>query len=310
LWRRASVNYAKMRPVGPGASVVAANFFDEHFTSMLNGLALGMLIFVLAVGLSLIFGLLDVLNLAHGAVYLLGTYLGFQLVTREGVPFVPAALIAVVFGLALGVVLNGFLRPIRGRGHLDQVLLTLGLLFIVGDLITIVWGVDSFTIEPPAFLDRSVEVLGHTYPLYRLAVMAIGVALFVVLYAVFERTQLGAVLRAATEDPAMVGALGVNVRRVALAVLAAGCALATFAGVVGGPILTVSGEVGTQVLIYALIVVVIGGLGSIPGAFVGSIVLGEVQSLGVDLIPEIASFAVFGVMALVLVVRPAGLFGR
>jgi branched-subunit amino acid ABC-type transport system permease component len=294
--------------VDPG--LLAASFFDEHFTSMLNGLALGMLIFVLAVGLSLIFGLLDVLNLAHGALYLLGAYLGFQLIEREGVPFVAAALIAIVFGLALGLVLNVLLRPIRGRGHLDQVLLTLGLLFIVGDLITIVWGVDSYTIATPGFLDRSVEILGHVYPVYRLAVMLIGVVLFVLAYAVFERTQLGAVLRAAVEDPAMVGALGVNVRRVMLLVLVVGCALATFAGVVGGPILTVSGGVGTEVLIYALIVVVIGGLGSIQGAFVGSIVLGEVQSLGVDLIPEIASFAVFGVMALVLVVRPAGLFGR
>jgi branched-subunit amino acid ABC-type transport system permease component len=293
---------------GPG--VIASSFFDQHFTSILNGLALGMLIFVLAVGLSLIFGLLDVLNLAHGAVYLLGSYLGLQLVEREGVPFVPAALIAVVFGVALGLILNAFLYPIRGRGHLDQVLLTLGLFFVATDIITILWGVDSFTIETPAFLERSVDVLGHVYPLYRLGVMGIGVVLFAILYAIFERTQLGAILRAAVEDPAMVGALGVNVRRVRLLVLVAGCALATFAGVVGAPILTVSVGVANEVLLYALIVVVIGGLGSILGAFVGSIILGEVQSLGVDLIPDIAPFAVFAVMALVLVLRPEGLFGR
>jgi branched-chain amino acid transport system permease protein len=290
--------------------IVAANFFDQHFTSMLNGLALGMLIFVLALGLSLIFGLLDVLNLAHGALYLLGTYMGFQLIQREGVAFIPAALVVLVFGVALGLVLDAFLRPIRGRGHLDQVLLTLGLLFIVGDLITIIWGVESFTIEPPGFADRSVSIFGHQYPLYRLAVMALGAVLFVVVYALVERTQLGATLRAAVEDPDMTAALGVNVRRLMLTVLIAGSALATFAGVIGGPILTVSGDVGTTVLIYALIVVVIGGLGSVAGAFVGSVILGEVQSLGVDLIPEIASFAVFGVMALVLIVRPSGLFVR
>jgi branched-subunit amino acid ABC-type transport system permease component len=290
--------------------IVFVSFFDQHFTSMLNGLALGMLIFILALGLSLIFGLLDVLNLAHGALYLLGTYLAFQLIVREDVPFIPAALVVAVFGIGLGLVLNGFLMPIRGRGHLDQVLLTLGLLFIVGDLITIIWGVESFTIEPPGFLEGSVSILGHQYPLYRLAVMGLGVALFVVVYVLVERTQLGAILRAAVEDADMVAGLGVNVRRVMLIVLVAGSALATLAGVVGAPILAVSGGVGTEVLIYALIVVVIGGLGSVLGAFVGSIILGEVQSLGVDLIPEIAPFAVFGVMALVLVLRPTGLFGR
>jgi branched-subunit amino acid ABC-type transport system permease component len=290
--------------------ILFVSFFDQHFTSMLNGLALGMLIFILALGLSLIFGLLDVLNLAHGALYLLGTYLGYQLIEREGLPFIPAAVIVLVFGLALGFVLNGFLAPIRGRGHLDQVLLTLGLLFIVGDLITIIWGVESFTIEPPGFLERSVSILGHEYPLYRVALMALGAVLFLVVYILVERTQLGAILRAAVEDADMVAGLGVNVRRVMLIVLLAGSALATFAGVVGGPYLTVSGGVGNEVLIYALIVVAIGGLGSILGAFVGSIILGEVQTLGVDLIPEIAPFAVFGVMALVLVLRPTGLFGR
>jgi branched-subunit amino acid ABC-type transport system permease component len=277
---------------------------------MLNGLSLGMLLFVLAVGLSLIFGLLDVLNLAHGSLYLLGTYLGYQLVGAEGVPFVPAALIAVVFGLALGVVLNALLRPTRNRGHLDQALLTLGLVFVVVDLVSIIWGAQYYSIPAPAFLARSVSIFGHYYPLYRLAVMVIGATLFVLVYALFERTQLGAILRAAVEDRAMVSALGINVRRVMLSVLLLGCALATFAGVIGGPILSATLGVGDEVLILALIVVVIGGLGSIRGAFVGAIVIGEVQSLGIALIPQIASFALFGAMALVLVARPSGLFSR
>ncbi len=286
-------------------------FLDDNFTSIVNGVALGMLLFVLAVGLSLIFGLLDVLNLAHGSIYLLGSYVGYQLVEREGVAFIPAALLVGAFGLVLGAMLHGFLRPIRGRGHLDQVLLTLGLFFIVADLVTIVWGSDFYgTITPPRFLDRSVDMFGHFYPLYRLAVIVVGVVLAVALYALFERTQLGAVLRAAVEDRAMVAALGINVGRVMLAVLLLGAALATFAGVIGAPILTIAPGVGGEVLILALIVVVVGGLGSIPGAFVGALIIGETQSLGVALFPQTAPFALFGAMALILVLRPAGLFGR
>jgi branched-chain amino acid transport system permease protein len=290
------------------ASIVS--FVDQHFSSILNGFALGMLLFILAVGLSLIFGLLDVLNLAHGSLYLLGTYVGFQLVEREGFGFIPAALLVAGLGVLLGIVLNAFLRPIRGRGHLDQVLLTLGLVFIVGDLVAIIWGTESYGITPPAFLETSTPIFGHYFPKYRLAVMVVGVVLFLVVYFVFERTQLGAVLRAAVEDPAMVGALGINVRRVMLAVLLLGCALATFAGIVGGPINYVTPGVGDYVLILALIVVVIGGLGSIVGAFVGAIIIGEVQDLGADLMPQTASFALFGAMAVVLVIRPTGLFGR
>jgi branched-chain amino acid transport system permease protein len=291
---------------------VAASFFNDNLVSILNGFALGMLIFVLALGLSLIFGLLDVLNLAHGALYLLGTYLGFQLVEKQGVPFIPAALIALVFGVALGLVFNLLLRPIRGRGHLDQVLLTLGIAFIVTDVVTVIpgWGTDLHFITPPQFLISSHTILGHFYPDYRLAVIVVGLVLAASTYLLFERTQLGATLRASVEDPQMVAALGINVRLVRLSVLLLGCALATFAGVIGGPIENVTPGIGDYVLLLALIVVVIGGLGSIPGAFVGAVIIGEVQSIGVALIPQIAPFAIFGVMAMILVVRPTGLFGR
>ena len=198
------------------------DFFDQNFSSIVNGLALGMLIFILAIGLSLIFGLLDVLNLAHGSLYLLGTYLGYELVEQQGLPFILAAAIAVVFGIGVGLVLAGCLRPIRGRGHLDQVLLTLGLFFVVADVVTIVWGREFHTITPPGFLLESQVIFGHFYPSYRLAVIVVGVVIAVVAYLVFERTQLGAVLRAAIEDRAMVAALGHNVNAVMLSVLARG----------------------------------------------------------------------------------------
>jgi branched-subunit amino acid ABC-type transport system permease component len=296
-------------------SLLATNFFDQNFSSILNGVALGMLIFVLAIGLSLIFGMLDVINLAHGSLYLLGTYLGYELVEHQGVPFIPAAGIAIVFGVALGFVLAAALRPIRDRGHLDQVLLTLGLFFIAADLVTIIWGRDFHTITPPGFLLQSKVIFGHFYPAYRLAVIVVGLVIAIITYVVFERTQLGAILRAAVEDRAMVAALGHNVRLVTLAVVLAGSALATFAGVVGGPIEQVTPGVGDDVLLLALIVVVVGGLGSIAGAFVASLIIGQVQSLGVSLgeqhgLPQAAPFALFGTMAVILIVRPRGLFGK
>jgi branched-chain amino acid transport system permease protein len=297
------------------AGLLAANFFDQNFSSILNGIALGMLIFILAIGLSLIFGMLDVLNLAHGSLYLLGTYFGYELVERRHLGFIAAALLSVVFGVVLGLVLSAFLRPIRGRGHLDQVLLTLGIFFIVEDLVTIIWGRDFHTITPPGFLLQSKVIFGHFYPSYRLAVIVIGLVIAVAAYLVFERTQLGAILRAAVADRQMVAALGYNVNLVMLSVLLAGAALATFAGVIGGPIEQVTPGIGNDVLLLALIVVVVGGLGSISGAFVASLLIGEVQSLGISLgqqhgFPQAAPFALFGAMALILIVRPAGLFSR
>jgi branched-chain amino acid transport system permease protein len=297
------------------APLLAANFFDQNFSSIVNGIALGMLIFVLAIGLSLIFGLLDVINLAHGSLYLLGTYLGYQLVEQQGVPFILAAVIAMVFGVFLGFVLAAALRPIRGRGHLDQVLLTLGLFFVAADLVTIIWGREFHSITPPGFLLQSTVIFGHYYPWYRLAVIVVGLVIAVATYVVFERTQLGAILRAAVEDRAMVAALGHNVNLVTLSVLLAGSALATFAGVIGGPIEQVTPGVGNDVLLLALIVVVVGGLGSIPGAFVASLIVGQAQSLGVALgqqhgLPQAAPFALFGTMALILIARPRGLFGK
>jgi branched-subunit amino acid ABC-type transport system permease component len=295
--------------------LLAANFFDQNFSSILNGVALGMLIFILAIGLSLIFGLLDVLNLAHGVLYLLGTYVGYELVERRGLPFFAALAISIVLGIGLGLVLAAALRPIRDRGHLDQVLLTLGLFFIAADLVTIIWGRDYHTITPPGFLRQSKVIFGHYYPSYRLAVIVIGLVIALVTYLVFERTQLGAILRAAVEDRAMVAALGYNVGVVMLSVLLAGAALATFAGVIGGPIEQVTPGVGNDVLLLALIVVVVGGIGSIPGAFVASLIIGEAESLGVALgqqhgLPQAAPFVLFGTMALILILRPQGLFGR
>ncbi len=283
-------------------------WLDANLISILNGVARGLLLFTMAVGLSLIFGLADVLNLAHGAVFLLGAYMAFQF-AGDGTGFVVAVLAAVVLGVLLGGGLTAALRPISGRGHLDQALLTLGIAFVLSDIASIVWGNDFRSVPPPAFLRGSTSVLGHAYPTYRLAVIVVGLAIAGAVYALFERTRLGAVVRAAVEDRAMVSALGINVGRVLVAVFAIGSALAAFGGVIGGPVLAVNPGLDWEVLILALIVVVIGGLGSIKGAFAGALLIGQVQSLGVALVPQLAAFLLFGAMAVVLLVRPEGLFG-
>ena len=282
---------------------------DEHLIDILNGLAIGMLLFTLAVGLSLIFGLADVLNLAHGAIYLLGGYVAFEVVVERGHSFWLALPVAAAVGLVLGTALAGSLWPIRNRGHLDQALLTLGLTFIIADAASIFWGNDYQSIPTPPALFRSEIIFDQFYPRYRLGVMAVGFVLAILVYLLFERTQLGAVLRAAVEDRAMVSALGINVGLIVVGVLALGAALAAFGGVVGAPILGLGPQIDAQVLILALMVVVIGGLGSIQGAFIGAILIGETQSLGVALVPEFAAFTLFGVMAIVLAIRPEGLFG-
>ncbi|MBA2575658.1 MAG: branched-chain amino acid ABC transporter permease [Euzebyaceae bacterium] len=283
-------------------------WLDANLISILNGVARGLLLFTMAVGLSLIFGLADVLNLAHGAVFLLGAYMAFQF-AGDGTGFVVAVLAAVVLGVLLGGGLTAALRPISGRGHLDQALLTLGIAFVLSDIASIVWGNDFRSVPPPAFLRGSTNIVGHAYPTYRLAVIVVGLAIAGAVYALFERTQLGAVVRAAVEDRAMVSALGINVGRVLVAVFAIGSALAAFGGVIGGPVLAVNPGLDWEVLILALIVVVIGGLGSIKGAFAGALLIGQVQSLGVALVPQLAAFLLFGAMAVVLLVRPEGLFG-
>ncbi|MGH3115014.1 MAG: branched-chain amino acid ABC transporter permease [Gaiellaceae bacterium] len=284
------------------------DFLDAHLVSIFNGLAIGMLLFAMAVGLSLIFGLMDVLNLAHGAVFLLGGYMAFD-VLRSGHGFLLAVLAALAVGSVVGVGLAAALRPLARRGHLDQALLTLGFAFILAEIAALVWGRGFKPVATPEFLAGSVELLGHTYPKYRIGVIVVGLVLAGLVYVIFERTQLGAVVRAAVEDRAMVSALGIDVGKVTVVVLALGSALAAFGGVVAAPILSIRPGLDWEVLILALIVVVIGGLGSIKGAFVGALLIGQVQSLGVALVPQGAAFAVFGAMALVLIFRPEGLFG-
>jgi branched-chain amino acid transport system permease protein len=286
----------------------AVDFLDANAVTILNGLARGLVLFLIAIGLSLIFGLMDVLNLAHGAVFLLGSYAAVQLAPR-GQGFLVALAAAVVLGLLLGGGMAAAVRPLANRGHLDQALLTLGAAYILAELASIVWGDGYYAPPAPPLVAGGTQVFGQVFPTYRLVVIGVGLAVALVVYLVFERTSLGALVRATVADRAMVSALGVNTTLVLVGVFAAGTALAALGGVLGAPILGVRPGLDRQVLLLALIVVVIGGLGSIRGALVGGLLIGQVEALGVALLPQFAAFLLFGAMAAVLLVRPAGLFG-
>jgi branched-subunit amino acid ABC-type transport system permease component len=276
--------------------------------SVLNGLAIGFLLFILAVGLSIVFGMMDVLNLAHGALFLGGAYLGAAFSGSWG-GFLAALGLAAVGGLVAGAVLSFMTAPLRRRSHLDQALLTLGVAFVVAELLIIAFGDDPLSVAAPPALDGSVTVLGAVYPAYRLVLIGVGAVLAVAVYLVVERTRVGALVRATVADRDMVATIGIDNRIVTAAVFAVGSLLATTAGVLGGPIYGARPGLDATVLILALVVVVIGGLGSVRGALVGALIIGQVDTLGRLLLPELASFVLFGALALVLVLRPQGLFG-
>jgi branched-chain amino acid transport system permease protein len=285
-------------------------WFDTHAISVLNGLAIGSLLFILAVGLSLVFGMMDVLNLAHGATFLVGAYVGWVVAGDDPswVTFLLALAVALGIGLLVGVGMSMLTEPLRNRSHLDQALLTLGVALIVAELLSMAFGNDVQAVDAPPGLDGTVALFGSAYPTYRLVLIGVGAAFAVGMWVLMSRTMIGTVIRATVADRDMVSAIGIDNRRVKLAVFAVGSALAAAAGVLGGPIYGARPGLDSTVLILALVAVVIGGLGSVRGALVGALVIGQIESLGRALLADAASFLLFGALALVLVLRPQGLF--
>ncbi|HYZ30854.1 MAG TPA: branched-chain amino acid ABC transporter permease [Crenalkalicoccus sp.] len=276
---------------------------------LLNALTFAALLFVVASGFTLIFGLLRIVNLAHGALYLLGGYLAYTAATATG--SFAAGLTAAVAGVALaGLLLNqGLLRFVRGH-ELRQVLLTLGVALVLDDLMLVVWGGDSFTVPTPPALFGAMPVAGTFYPKYRLFVLATGVLVFVGLWLLLNRTRLGALIRAGVDDPEMVEASGVNIRRVFLATFLLGAALAGLGGAMGGAFLALYPSADAEILVFSLAVVVIGGRGSLEGAAIGAVLVAALNTLGQVWFPELAYFVIFGPMAALLAFRPLGLLGR
>jgi branched-chain amino acid transport system permease protein len=275
----------------------------------LNSLSLGGLLFLLAAGFSLIFGLMRIANLTHGSLFMLGAYLGVSVLRI--VPNLWLAALAAACGVALfgGLLERLLLRPLAGN-PLGQVLVTLGVSFIVADLCLIVWGGDPIPLSAPPWLDRPLIVGSIAFPLYRLAVLAIAIATAVGLHALMEWTRLGAMIRAGVDDMPMARAVGIPVSKLFTFVFCLGAALAGAGGVIAGPIMSAYPGLDADMLPLALIVVILGGVGSLLGAFVGSFLIGAIYTFGTALLPDLAYVILFLPMIVVIAFQPRGLFGR
>jgi len=292
----------------------------------LNGLQLGMLLFLLAAGLTLIFGVMDFVNLAHGSLYMIGAYFAATFAAVTG-SFIAGALLALLATLLVGMAVEVIaIRRLYGRDHLDHVLGTFGLILFFNELVRLIWGPAGMTLPLPSQMLTAVQVLpGVYYPLYRLVIIVTTIAIALLLYLLVMRTRIGMLIRAGASNREMVGALGVNIKLLYTLVFGLGAALAGFAGLMQAPILTVQIGMGENILILAFVVIIIGGIGSIRGAFVASLFVGLADTIGRAFLPDLlrfflnttaastlgpalSSMMTYMLMAAVLVFRPEGLF--
>ncbi len=280
------------------------SFFLEQ---VLNSLQFSMLLFLLAIGLSVVFGLMDYLNLSHGTIYMFAAYMAFSVTQLTGSFWMALAFAPVAAALA-GVLLYFLLLKRAGRqGHLAQVLLTVGVIYMGTDLLRIAYGDLPKGVAQPAALDGAVRVFGVLYPSYRLFIIGLGVIVIAALYLGLERTRLGALVRAGVDDRATAETLGIDIGKVFALVFAIGAYLAGIGGVVAAPIFGVYPGMDVSIIILVLIVVVVGGLGSLKGAVLGSLLIGFADTFGKILLPQFAMMMIYLVMALVLIFRPSGL---
>ncbi len=276
----------------------------------LHGLVYGMLMFLVASGLTLIFGMMGVLNFAHGALYMLGAYFSFSILRFTG-HFWLSMLIAPFLVMAVGMIIERFfLRKVHVYGHAHELLLTFGMAYIIEELVKIIWGNEPLAVNLPPILSGSVPMLGVEYPVYRLFILLISFLVFAFLFLVLFKTRAGIIVRAAVSKKEMVGALGFNVPLVFLLLFGMGAWLAGLAGVIGGPYLITNPGMASTIIIDLFVVVVVGGLGSIEGALIASILIGQLQSIGILVLPQFAIVFEFLLMALVLIFRPHGLLGE
>ena len=292
----------------------------------LNGVQLGMLLFLLAAGLTLIFGIMDLVNLAHGSLYMIGAYFAATFAALTG-SFIAGAVLALLATLVVGMAVEVIaMRRLYGRDHLDHVLGTFGLLLFFNELVRLVWGPAGMTLPLPSQMLTAVEVLpGVYYPLYRLVIILSTLVVALLLYLLVMRTRIGMLIRAGASNREMVGALGVNIKLLYTLVFGLGAALAGFAGLMQAPILTVQIGMGENILILAFVVIIIGGIGSIRGAFIAAILIGLIDTMGRAFLPNLlrqvlssaaastaapamSSMMIYLLMAIVLVARPEGLF--
>lgn len=276
---------------------------------ILNGLTFAALLFLVASGFTLIFGLMRIVNLAHGALYLLGGYIALTVATRSG--SFTLAILAAAAGIAfVGYMIDRALLVFVKGFDLRQVLLTLGLALIMNDLALVIWGGDTFSVPVPEWLRGPLVIGEMAYPKYRLFVLGVGIAVFAGLWLLLNRTRLGALIRAGVDDAEIVDAMGVNIKRVFVFTFMLGAALAGVGGALGGAFLSLYPTADSEILVFSLAVVIIGGRGSLAGAAIGSLLVAMLANFGQVWFPELAYFVIFGPMALLLAFRPLGLFGR
>ncbi|MGH7013680.1 MAG: branched-chain amino acid ABC transporter permease [Stellaceae bacterium] len=276
----------------------------------INSITFGGLLFLLSAGFSLIFGLMRIPNLTHGSMFMLGAYVGASMIMTFHLPFwIGAAVAAAVVAVFGGVMERLLLRRLAGAEQ-AQVLVTLGISLIVADFCLMVWSGDPISVATPPGLTGGTRTLGLFFPTYRIAIILIAVVIAAMLWALLDRTRLGAMIRAGVDDPQMARIVGIRVSRLFTIVFCLGAALAGFGGIMGAPILSVYPGLDSDMLPLALVVVILGGVGSLLGSLVGSLVIGFIYNFGQALFPELAYFVLFLPMVVVLVVRPQGLFGK
>ncbi|GAB5471233.1 MAG: branched-chain amino acid ABC transporter permease [Rhodospirillales bacterium] len=285
-------------------------FGDGGFwvVQILNSLQMSMLLFLLSVGLSVIFGLLNFVNLAHGSLYALGAFIGYSIAQATGsvwAAFALAPLSVMAIGALLYVTL---IDRLRSAGPMNQVLVTFGLIFIFLDGIRFVWGVDPLGVTGDVPFSGRLEILGQIYPAYRLFIILLGLAVYLLLHVLLEHTRIGAEVRAGVDDGEVARCLGINVERSFLLVFLLGCGLAGLAGAVAMPAFSATLGMGVSILVPTLVVVVVGGLGSLRGALIGSLLIGTTLTFGQVLIPDFASIIMYVLLVLVLLLKPSGLF--
>ena len=283
--------------------------FANFLIQLLNSVQYGLLLFMLAAGLTLIFGIMGVVNLAHGSFYMLGAYMAWFFASQLG-SLAAAIVLGTVLAVAFGWLLEWLLfRHFYQRDHLDQVLLTFGLIYIFEEVRSVFWGDDVHAVQVPAVLDWSIPLTDTlSYPAYRLVMSGVCILLAIGLYLLIGRTRLGMKIRAGAFNRDMAESLGVNIRLIHGVVFALGVGLAAIAGMLASPIASVYPGMGSSVLIMCFVVVVIGGIGSVRGALVAALLVGLVDTFGKVLLPQIAGMAVYMLMALVLLYKPEGLF--
>ncbi|MCX7173018.1 MAG: branched-chain amino acid ABC transporter permease [Proteobacteria bacterium] len=281
------------------------------FIQLLNGLQYGLLLFLVACGLTLIFGIMGIINLAHGSFYMIGAYIAWSLASMTG-NLALAILLGIPLTVLLGMLLEWLLfRYLYARDHLYQVLMTYGLILVFEELRSLVWGDDVHGVAVPALLAGSIPLTDNlSYPIYRLAISVICLVLAGGLYWLIQKTRLGMMIRAGSTNREMVQALGINIKLLYTLIFALGVALAAFAGMIAAPVSSVYPNMGAQVLIICFVVVVIGGIGSVWGALLASVLIGLTDTFGKVLLPEYAGVSTYLLMALVLLWRPEGLFKR